>query len=733
MAELLAPAGDRESFFAAVNHGADAIYLGLKNFSARSSAANFTAEELKELVRYARILGTKIYVALNTLIKESELPEFFASAREAYLAGADAVILQDVFLGKILRKEIPGLTLHLSTQSGVCNEYGARLAVEQGFSRVILARETSLADIKRISQIVETECFIQGALCVSYSGQCYFSSFAGGNSGNRGLCKQPCRKPYSLDGAAFSYPLSPPDLHVGKRIAELREAGVTSFKIEGRMRGAAYVAAALDYYSDPTPQAFAALERIYSRGYTEGPGFGKTATGASSPGHIGAAVGRVCAVSGNRISVKSSHIPNVGDGFKFLRDGAETGGGQVVSVEKVPGDFVVLGSGAGVGDEVRITTDSALNLKLLSVRRTVPIDISVFAAGDKRLYATLTARGKSVFAESEDVLPAADKLPLTEGELLALFRKTDGLPFSIASFRAEIGSPAFGIKSVLNRFRAKCYTALTDALTDMPLRQAEEIKVSGRARSDSGTKECLKAVIAEQISFFKDKNIDIAVFAPTDYREESAFERFFAETARVKERYLYIPAFATSADLEIIRRRLGGFDGVFAEGSYGAQFSKELGVKLFAGAGFNVFNSLTAEEVKGIAERFTFSKELSERSIGNLGATDGFRLLGGSVKLMDITFCPYGAKCASCKAKDSGVLKDKEGREFPLRRIILSDCRFELYNCLPLVTEYQGGNILYDFRTLSPEQAEAFLTLNSYELKARFPDRTGGHSQKDAL
>ena len=190
MPEILAPAGDTAAFNAALDSGADAIYLGLKSFSARRSAANFSAEELQNCIARAHVLGAKVYVALNTLVKDGEMEGFFASALDAWNAGADALIIQDVFLGKLLKRTYPEMVLHLSTQAGVCNVYGARLAKRYGFSRVILARETPLADIKKIAAEIETEVFVQGALCTCFSGQCYLSSFAGGNSGNRGLCKQ---------------------------------------------------------------------------------------------------------------------------------------------------------------------------------------------------------------------------------------------------------------------------------------------------------------------------------------------------------------------------------------------------------------------------------------------------------------------------------------------------------------------------------------------------------------
>ena len=196
MSEILAPAGDKNSALAAINSGADAIYLGLKNFSARSSAENFDEIALNEIVRYAHAFNVKVYVAMNTLVKDSELNGFLSDLLSAWNGGADAIIISDALLGAFIKRNYPEIVLHLSTQAGVCNAYGAKFAKKLGFSRVILSRETSINDIKEIASIIETEVFVQGALCTCFSGQCYLSSFAGGNSGNRGKCKQPCRKRY---------------------------------------------------------------------------------------------------------------------------------------------------------------------------------------------------------------------------------------------------------------------------------------------------------------------------------------------------------------------------------------------------------------------------------------------------------------------------------------------------------------------------------------------------------
>ena len=165
MCEILAPAGDKNSALAAINSGADAIYLGLKQFSARSSAENFDEEQLREIINYAALFGVKVHVAMNTLVKQSEAESFIPAVKRAWELGADAIIMQDIFIGRAIHEMYPEIVLHLSTQAGVCNIYGAKLAKKFGFSRVILARETAFEDIRQIASFMETEVFVQGALC----------------------------------------------------------------------------------------------------------------------------------------------------------------------------------------------------------------------------------------------------------------------------------------------------------------------------------------------------------------------------------------------------------------------------------------------------------------------------------------------------------------------------------------------------------------------------------------
>lgn len=276
--ELLSPAGSIEALIPAVRMGADAVYLGSNEFSARKNAKNFSRNELKEAVEYCHIRGVKVYLALNTLIKDSEMEFAIDLAKFAACINIDALILQDIGLASRLRNIMPDMRLHGSTQMSIHTESGVKLLEEMGFSRVVLARELSKTEIKKIrdSCSIELEVFVHGAMCMSVSGQCYFSSVLGGRSGNRGLCAQPCRLPFCAPGGT-GYDLSLKDISIIEHISELTDIGVNSVKIEGRMKRPEYVAAAVnacrkaidDGKSDQ--KSMELLRNVFSRsGFTDG-------------------------------------------------------------------------------------------------------------------------------------------------------------------------------------------------------------------------------------------------------------------------------------------------------------------------------------------------------------------------------------------------------------------------------------------------------------------------------
>lgn len=284
--EILAPAGSFESLKAACDSGADAVYFAGSRFGARKNAVNLTNDEIQEAVKYAHLRGVKLYVTVNVLIFDSELGDVWVFLRFCYESGIDGVIVQDIGIAYMIKKFFPDFRMHASTQMTVHNSSGVSAAEKMGFKRVVLSRELSFDEIKKITENTEceVEVFVHGALCMCYSGQCLFSSFLGGRSGNRGYCAQPCRLPYTLLDSEMKpvseknkYLLSLKDLCLANNIKNLADIGVKSFKIEGRMKGEAYVSAAAGIYSkcksgiDVGDEEIKLLEGIFSRdGFTDG-------------------------------------------------------------------------------------------------------------------------------------------------------------------------------------------------------------------------------------------------------------------------------------------------------------------------------------------------------------------------------------------------------------------------------------------------------------------------------
>ena len=738
MLEILAPAGGIDSALAALNNGANAIYLGLSSsFSARQGAENFDVEAFRSIILRAHLCGAKVYVALNTVVRSGEETEtFLKDLLFAWNEGADAIILQDILLGKMVHKLYPEIVLHLSTQAGVCNLYGAKLAKACGFSRVILARETPLSEIAKIAEFMETETFVHGALCTCFSGQCYFSSFIGGNSGNRGRCKQPCRKKYAYDrngNTDKNYALSLSDLCVGEDIQKLIAAGVISFKIEGRMRRPEYVAAATRYYRNildglgNTEECLSDLKRTYNRGnYTKGLAFGqdKRFLSTAIQGHLGEKVGVVKVISGQYL-VESRFTPQKGDAFKIIRDGEEIGGAIYV---KTQGKSFVIDSKNRLrnGDGVFVTTDTKVTERVLSAEKRGNISLALtFVEGNRPM-----ARWKDVFVEGDAVLQTAQNRPLSKEDVISCFVKTDGLPADISFEEIIVEGNIFVPKSELNAFRRKvfsevCQRIKTGVRKEVSLQTLPMIALRG--------KNAKTAVISDD---FTDIHTDIAIYKPQDFNADLP-EGF---TKGNFEKYIYYPAFATSMDLERIEDWIKTFalDGIYAENYGGIAFAEEQGIKLFAGTGFNLTNEYSVAELLQLdcLSYYAISKELNEGQAKELLTEQAFALSSGNIKLMDLCYCPFGKTCNKCDKRDCYMLTDENGRNFPVKRYVSAEgsCRFEVYNCADLIgTGVSGAGKLVDVSVLDKKSAVVAAKDDETKQKSLYKSCTSGHYKRGVL
>jgi len=735
MKEILAPAGTMECAKAAVAHGANAIYLGLNAFSARQNAGNFDEASFCDILKYAHSCGVKVYVAMNTVVKNEELSAFEEQLLYAWSAGADAIILQDILLGKALHAKYPEIILHLSTQAGVCNKSGAEFAKECGFSRVILARETSFSDISEIAKFIETEVFVQGALCTSFSGQCYLSSFAGGNSGNRGRCKQPCRKQYRWNRAGYeekAYALSLSDLCVGGELEKYLQAGVVSFKIEGRMRRAEYVASAVSYYraildehtERERSSALSDLKRTYNRGnYTKGLAFGqdKRFLSRAVQGHIGEKVGVVKVVSG-KYFVESLFTAKKGDAFKILRKGKEVGGATFERAEKR--GFTVFSKNRLLnGDGVFITTDVALTEGLLAKKKLVEIPLSLTLKVGERA----VAQSGAVIVYSDEVLEPAQSKPLSKEEVIDCFEKTDGLPFTPVFEQVFINGEIFFAKSRLNAFRRAFYQALEEYFSGKRERLAK--RPFSYSDNSAGKNQKL-AVLASE---FTDVLADVAIYKPDDYK--APLPKAFLNGNF--EKYVYYPAFLTSEDEKALVEFLPYIDGIYAENYGGLFFAKKYGKKVFAGTGLNLTNLISLSELERREDvaYYALSKELEREGLEGFRSEKAFALSSGNLKVMDLVYCPFEKTCVKCDKRKKYVLTDENNREFFARRYELpSGCKFEVYNCADLIGEAIADlGTLLDL-TLIEDKKLAIDARNSLENQKKiYLKYTFGHTKNNPL
>lgn len=333
--ELLAPAGSMESLYAAVQNGADAVYLGGAKFSARAYASNFDEENMIKAVEYCHLYNVKIYVTVNTAMKEEEIKEALEYVEFLYKIGVDALIIQDAGLAQLIKRNFPKFELHASTQMSIHNAEGALFLKNLGFSRIVLSRELSLDEITHISKYlnIETEIFVHGALCVSYSGQCLMSSLIGGRSGNRGRCAQPCRLPYEIidkkrKKKAKGYILSPKDVCTIENIKDIINSGTSSLKIEGRMKRPEYVAGVVSAYRKAIDDANCDIEterkkllQLFNReGFSKAYLYGNVGRDMMSyrfPKNTGVFIGKV-----NRdLTIELKENVKLQDGIRFGGDG----------------------------------------------------------------------------------------------------------------------------------------------------------------------------------------------------------------------------------------------------------------------------------------------------------------------------------------------------------------------------------------------------------------------------
>lgn len=719
--ELLSPAGGREALEAAIQNGADAVYLGYTAFGARSYAGNFDENQLKAALDYAHERGRKIYVTVNTLIKQDEFDAAAGLLERLNAWGADAVIVQDIGLARQARARFPELPLHASTQMTVHNAQGAKMLGEAGFTRVVPARECSFEELARMAATgVEIEAFVHGALCVSVSGQCLFSSFAGGRSGNRGRCAQPCRLPYSMNDGTRGYLLSTRDLLLLDRIGEMRDAGVYSLKIEGRMKRPEYVAVVTRAYREaldcaekhvkyhPDAQTLDALRQIFNRGgFTEGYAMGRSNAALLSwekPNHWGVPLGTVEKISGQLARVRVERDLTDGDGLQFqgaqeidvTYSGHDTPAGQTALVrvgEKSPvraGDAVV-----------RLTSELQMRAARESVAGEnvcIPVTMRLIAAVGEKPVLEVSDGVHTVRARGEETVAQAQNRALDESGARRQLEKTGGTPYVLKALTVE-GENAFMSASALNALRRDALEALANARKAQPERKVEAEPRMPKMPAQETPALYAKTEALSQAETLLEAGADAIYWRPDDYRTEKLNEAWLALAQPLREKIIFVmPQMTYTRELERlsawVREMQPGGVALANVSHLAADFG---GVTRVADAPMNVYNANSAALLfESGVKRVTFSTELNAQEMERARAQGGnYELIAyGRMQLMLLAHCTERVKhgdtvqdgaCARCVGtKIDRTLIDRRGFAFlQARERMEHGCFVRLYNALP--------------------------------------------------
>jgi len=492
--EVLAPVGNEENFYAAINNGADAVYLGLKNFNARDKAQNFNSDNIASFVNYAHLNNVKVYVTINTILTDSEINAMLNMVADCVKAKVDAYIVQDFGVATILKKAFKNIVLHASTQMGIHNLLGAKVAENMGFKRIVLSRETSEEDIKQIKNNtnLELEYFVQGALCVCFSGNCYYSSLMHNESGNRGRCLQLCRLPHTAvignesetkqEVANKGFLLSTADLCLYKKIKHLYDLGICSFKIEGRLRRASYVAYTTLKYAQAkkflnldNEETLYNFSKLFNRGaYNEGIYLNqlnnKNIINPNFQNHRGILIGSVVSAKPFKdiyevLVLTNGYEINKNDGLKFVYNSNEVSLG-VGSFKKTnhKNEYVIYTKAkAKPGAEVYLTVDFNWEEELVKNKKFLPFNACFIAKVGKKPQLKLSSGGVEVSSVLFENCEKSINQALNKEDVKQSLLKTQDTCFKLKNLTCEIDN-VFLPKSKLNELRRNAITKLQEAL-----------------------------------------------------------------------------------------------------------------------------------------------------------------------------------------------------------------------------------------------------------------------------
>ena len=666
--KILSPAGNFESLKLAVYNGAEEVYLGINEFNARNNIDCFTLKDLKSAVDFAHLYGVKVCLAVNILFSDHEILDALNLVLSAYSLGVDCFIVQDLGLIKIIHENYPEIELHASTQMGIHNLEGVKALEQYGIKRVVLARETPLREIKRIKEnsSVEIEYFAQGALCVSFSGNCYLSSYLNNASGNRGRCKQLCRLPYTLmkgdKKIKKGFLLSAKDFNLSKRLKDLESAGVDVIKIEGRARRPFYVGVATrEYYKAIHGERVCqdSLELAFNRKYTEGYFNGNLGIISEFNNHVGIEIGKVIKVNNgknfNQVYFTANRELTPKCTFKIFNDGIESNVITAYDLKKIEQNKYLFTTTQNVkqGGTVRLIIDDCMEKQVLSHAVKRKVEIEVLVKANQPILANFVVNGEKIAVHGAVVNPAKNS-PLTFLEIKECFNKSE---YFAPELTVKIEGKAFLPKSALNSFRREVYSMLSDKIISAYNKTVNRVELKEKGE----IKKFADFQIIERLSeSIINKNV---IYSPETYCVNDV--RAFIEKCKKSgaNAYLDTPNFALSEDVELLREIVMETKIPIVANNYYALTFK--GVPIIAGAGLNVYNSYSARALN--LPFFTAESQIGERV---------------NYAYMTLRHCPIkehvNGKCSDCKYDSDYYYLTDSGVKLKLKRKRLSDCTFYL-------------------------------------------------------
>lgn len=681
MIELLSPAGSPEAIIAAVQNGADAVYMGLGNFNARRGAKNFSDEEFQRAMRYCRVRGCKVYVTMNTLVNDREIESALQTARLASEAGADGIIIQDLGLAAAIRQYLPDIPLHASTQMSIHNLKGVEAAAEMGMTRAVLARELNFEQIKFITQNapIETEVFVHGALCFCHSGQCYMSSLIGRRSGNRGMCAQPCRMQYSLGGRMDDHPMSLKDNCLVEYLQQLEDAGVACLKIEGRMKRPEYTAIVTRIYSkalkehrQPTLEEMQDLERAFSRqGFTQGYFNGDKRD-----------------MFGTRAEAPDRDAEKM---FTLARKAYSDG-----EMRRVPVHFYTV-------------AEKASPIKAIAFDNEGNKAIATGAVPEK-------ARGQG----------------LSESYITEQMFKTGGTPYSVVENRAQADSGLYLPASAINELRRNLVNELSEQRAKPPVRRVGSMPSKPKSLPSTADPAMIFQVLnedqlTEELAALKPR----LLYAPMTLMQEH-FDKLRPFIENGTTPVAILPRVITDSEMDDVYEIVSKlFDKGINEALIGnlghAMLAKQAGMHIRGDFGLNAFNSLTMEMIKNAGFlSATASFELRMSQIKELSKTlDTELIVYGRLPLMVSDQCIIRHSAGRCACQTPGQMADRMGSIFPVVKEY--GCRNVIYNAHKLYLADKASDIYETglwglrmmFTTESPrecvEVAKGYMGLSDYK------------------